>query len=129
MSKLLEKLLAAPAASFHVLDAAKAKRLNARTMFIPSPDDVANAIRAIPAGETRTVLELRRALAALGRAETACPGATNMYWKWMANLEVFEERWDIPWWRVLKDGRASRHMPGGASAQLERLRAEGVTLK
>ena len=58
-TSFLEKLRAAPAASIHVLEPAKAKRLNANTLFIPSPEDVAKAINAISAGETWTILELR----------------------------------------------------------------------
>jgi len=34
----------------------------------------------------------------------------------------------MPWWRVLKDGKPSRHMPGGIAEQLVRLKAEGVVL-
>jgi alkylated DNA nucleotide flippase Atl1 len=34
----------------------------------------------------------------------------------------------IPWWRVLKDGRPSRHMPGGVAGQLALLQTEGVRL-
>ena len=80
----LEKLKLAPPASFHVLDPAKAKRMNAKTLYIPGPADVARAINAIPTGQTRTIVALRQALATDGAAETACPAATLKYWKWMA---------------------------------------------
>lgn len=126
-----EKLRMAPPASFHVLDPAKAKRLNARTLYIPSPDDVAEAIRAIPAGQTKTIVELRRDLAAHGDAETACPAATNKYWKWLAHAATdddLEQGYHVPWWRVLKDGKPSRHMPGGVERQVALLQAEGVDL-
>ena len=124
----LEKLQSAPPASFHVLEPAKAKRMHAKTMYIPCPEDVAKAIQAIPNGETRTILDLRRALAIQGKAEIACPGATNKYWKWMA--QAYDEalasdpRFAVPWWRVLKDGKPSRHMPGGVEGQLRRLNME-----
>ncbi len=125
----LEKLQAAPQASFHVLDAAKAKRMNAATLFIPSPVEVAKAISEIPVGETRTILELRRELAASANADTACPAVTIKYWKWMAHAQVEGaglDYADVPWWRVLKDGKPSRHMPGGVEAQVALLKAEGV---
>ena len=80
MPTFTEKLLEAPQASFHVLDPAKAKRLKAKTMFIPAPEDVAKVISAIPVGETRTIVEIRRELAAMGGAETACPAATNKWY-------------------------------------------------
>jgi hypothetical protein len=125
----LEKLQSAPAASFHVLEPAKAKRMHAKTLYIPSPEDVANAIATIPHGETRTIVELRCTLAAQGSAETACPAATIKYWKWMA--QAYDEalsadpRFAAPWWRVFKDGKPSRHMPGGIEGQLTHLHAEG----
>ena len=128
----LEKLLLAPPASFHVLDPAKAKRMNAATMYIPSPADVARAINAIPAGQTRTIVDLRGVLAREGDAECACPGATIKYWKWMARAS--EEPggktspYAIPWWRVLKDGKPSRHMPGGVERQIALLKREGVRI-
>src|SRR5580658_8394066 len=84
MKTYCELLLQAPASSFHVLDPEKAKRLKGKTMFIPSPLDVARAIAEIPAGETRTTADLRRLLAEGANAETACPAAINKYWKWIA---------------------------------------------
>ena len=128
---ILEKLRTAPASSFHVLEPEKATRMNAKTLFIPSVEDVAKAIAAIPKGQTRTINELRNDLAATGNAETACPAKTIKYWKWLAaaheELEG-ESQYDIPWWRVLKDGKPSRHMPGGIEAQTALLRSEGVKI-
>jgi alkylated DNA nucleotide flippase Atl1 len=34
----------------------------------------------------------------------------------------------VPWWRVLKDGKPSPHMPGGVEHRMARLRIEGVTI-
>jgi alkylated DNA nucleotide flippase Atl1 len=124
----LEKLQMAPKASFHILEPAKAKRMNAKTMFIPAPEDVAKVIAAIPKGETRTIIELRHELAVLGKAETACPAQTIKYWKWLAHAqaEIQDEKsqYITPWWRVLKDGKPSRHMPGGIENQNALLREE-----
>jgi len=128
----LEKLKAAAPASFHVLDAAKSKRLKAATMYIPSPDEVAQAIRAIPKGSTKTVAQLRTEMAALAHADTTCPGATIKYWKWLALLSEpmagAHPSLPVPWWRLLKDGQPSRHMPGGVAGQRAKLAAEGVFL-
>ena len=114
----LEKLRAAPAASFHILDPVKAARMNAKTLFIPAPADVAKAIAAIPNGATKTIVELRRDLAAVGNAETACPAATIKYWKWLAQAsdeiqgnasrQATASIFVVPWWRVLKDGKPSK---------------------
>ncbi len=128
----LSKVQTAPAGSFHVLESAKAERMNAATMYIPSPGDVAAAINAIPSGETRTLLEIRQRLAVVGKAETACPAKTVVYWKWLAaaseELEGQASEYSIPWWRVLKDGKPSRHMPGGVERQVALLRGEGVKI-
>jgi hypothetical protein len=128
----LEKLKLSPEGSFHVLEPAKAKRMKAGTMYIPSPLDVARAIAAIPEGETRTLMELRRALAATGKAETACPFITSRYWKWLAyayDEAVKEPPFTVPWWRVLKDGKPGKLLPGGIERQTELLEQEGVRLK
>ncbi len=129
---VIEKLNLEPTGSFHVLDAKKAKRMNAGTLYIPSPEDVAKAIRAIPSGQTKTITELRQDLADMGNADTACPAKTLKYWKWMASaqdeLEDTDSKYVIPWWRVLKDGKSSRHMPGGVDHQVARLKAEGVKI-
>ncbi len=131
----LEKLRNAEPSSFHELDPAKAKRMNAKTLYIPSVEDVAKAICAIPKGTTKTIVELRHDLAMRGKAETACPAKTIKYWKWLAlasdtpEFIATNKALTIPWWRVLKDGKPSRHMPGGIEAQIACLKAEGVMLK
>lgn len=126
----LEKLQHAPASSFHVLDPAKAKRMNARTLFIPGVEEVAKVIADIPKGETRTIVELRRELAGMGGAETACPAVAVKYWKWLAHADAEGLHSDspllVPWWRVLKDGKPGKHLPGGEAGQIARLEAEGV---
>ena len=127
---VIEKLKLELEGSFHVLDPKKVKRMNAKTLFIPSPEDVAKAIKAILSGTTRTITELRQDLANMGNADTACPAKTLKYWKWMAAAQDEPEDTDyqIPWWRVLKDGKPSRHMPGGVEHQIARLQAEGVEI-
>ena len=136
MSKLsfLQKLETAPKATFEKLDAVKSKRMGGvKTLYIPSVEEVAEAIKAIPKGETKTIDELRSELAKIGKADTACPAKTLKYWKWMASLEeeLLEEnlQYKIPWWRVLKDGKPSRHMPGGTANQVAILQSEGFYFK
>jgi hypothetical protein len=133
LQSVLENLKSSEPSSFHVLEPEKAARMKARTLFIPSAEDVANAIRAIPEGKTKTIVELRNDLAAFGNADTACPAKTIKYWKWLAIVSESEVskklNLSIPWWRVLKDGKPSRHMPGGVEEQVSRLKTEGVLLK
>mgnify|MGYP000918292005 CR=1 FL=1 len=129
-------LAAAPPAVVAVLDEAKAQRMKAATMYIPGPAEVAGMIAAIPAGETRTQRDLRQEFEALKLAQTVCPASINKYWRWLAWASD-EEGGDgdgeplyaVPWWRVLKDGKPSRQLPGGVERQVALLRAEGVEVK
>ena len=131
---ILKKLKSAPGAAFEVLDVTKSKRMGGvNTLYIPSVADVAGVIQAIPEGETKTIEDLRNDLAKIAEADTACPSRTIKYWKWMASLseDYLSENphYRIPWWRVLKDGRPSRHMPGGCENQILLLKAEGVSIR
>ena len=101
------------------------------TNYIPSVDDVAGLIKSIPKGQTRTIQDLRGELAKMHNTDTACPAKVLKYWKWMANLpdelKLIYHKYDIPWWwGVLKDGKLSRHMPGGIAGQKKLLLSEGT---
>ncbi len=130
---ILEKLNNAQPGITESLDEVKSKRMGGgNTNYIPSVDEVATLINAIPKGQTRTIQDLRSELAKLHNTDTACPAKVIKYWKWMANLsdelKVVYTKYDIPWWRVLKDGKLSRHMPGGVAAKKKLLQSEGVLL-
>jgi alkylated DNA nucleotide flippase Atl1 len=132
-----DKLASAPPGTVAVLDVTKAARMKAATMYIPAPAEVAELIAAIPEGETRTLGDLRAELAALSKAQTVCPASITKYWKWLAwASDEGEGEGDgadpasaVPWWRVLKDGKPSRHLPGGVERQVMLLRAEGVEVE
>ncbi len=129
-TSILHKLETAPAGSFHVLDGAKAARMRASTMYIPSPLDIAEAIRAIPYGQTRSLRDIRRDIAVAHHADITCPSRSTLYWKWLAHASVelgdTPSPYAIPWWRVLKDGKLNPQMPGGIANQRALLIAEGV---
>jgi hypothetical protein len=131
-----DKLASAPPGTVHVLDEAKAQRMRAATMYIPAPSEVAGMIAAIPPGETRTLRDLREELAAQGLAETVCPASISKYWRWLAWASDEEggdgdgePQFAVPWWRVLKDGKPGRNLPGGVARQVALLRAEGVEVE
>lgn len=130
---IFAKLNNAPQGITERLDEIKSKRMGGGTTnYIPSVKDVAGVINAIPKGQTKTIQDLRAELATLHKTDTACPAKVLKYWKWMANLpdelkEVYN-KYDIPWWRVLKDGKPSRHMPGGVAQQKKLLASEGVVI-
>ena len=126
----LTKLQHAPAGSFHILEGTKAAKLRANTMYVPSPLDIAEAIQAIPAGQTRTLRDIRNDITIAHQADITCPSRTTLYWKWLAqatvSLDGTPSPYAIPWWRVLKDGKLSPQMPGGIANHRELLRREGV---
>ena len=130
---ILQKLQNAPGSKFCKLNAHESQRMGgAKTSYLPSVEEVAEFIRAIPKGETKTIVELRQIIAKQAKTETSCPATLLKYWKWMANLsdesKLKYKQYDVPWWRVLKDGKPSRHMPGGVENQKKILKSEGVIL-
>ena len=126
----LQKVMTAPKGEVHQLHGAKAAKMHAQTMYIPSPLDVALVIQAIPAGQTRTLGDIRQTLSTLHGVHTTCPAKIVVYWKWLAaatvELDGAPSPYAIPWWRILKDGKPSRHMPGGIANQLALIQAEAV---
>jgi 6-O-methylguanine DNA methyltransferase, DNA binding domain len=131
-TSILHKLETAPAGSFHALDSAKAARMRANTMYIPSPLDIAEAIRAIPHGQTRSLRDIRHDIAVAHHADITCPSRSTLYWKWLAHASVelgdTPSPYAIPWWRVLKDGKLNPQMPGGIVNQRTLLQREDVLL-
>lgn len=132
-NSILQKLKNAPQGITEILDDNKSKRMGGATSnYIPSVTEVAKLINSIPKGQTRTINELRTDLAKFHNTDTACPAKIIKYWKWMANLpddlKLTNNQYDIPWWRVLKDGKPSRHMPGGIAYQRKVLHTEGLLL-
>ena len=128
---ILKKLATAKGGVFEKLDERKSKRMGgAKTIYLPTVAEVAEVISAIPKGETRTIADLRSAIAKEVNTDTSCPAAILKYWKWMANLsddlKLIHKEYDIPWWRVLKGGKPSRHMPGGIVNQKRMLQIEGA---
>jgi hypothetical protein len=120
---IIQKLNCAQGSKFCKLKLRDRKRMGgAHTNYLPSVEEVAKVISSIPAGETRTVQELRKELALIGKAETSCPATFIKYWKWMANLTIEQKL------KNKKGGKLSKHMPGGIDNQKKILRKEGVVL-
>jgi alkylated DNA nucleotide flippase Atl1 len=127
-----EKIALAGPSEVHVLDDAKAARLKGRTMLIPSPGQMSQAIAAIPPGQTKTLLQLRHELAEAAGADVTCPAAASKCWRLVA--EAAEEDLadglasEVPWWRVTKDDKPHASLPGGADRHRSLLKAEGVVI-
>ncbi len=108
-----------------------AERFGAGTMAIPSPREVDNLIKDVPAGEVVTTNDLRQRVAKKHKADVACQITTGIF-AWMAAHAADEaasagETEVTPWWRVVKsDGSLNPKYPGGAERQAALLRAEGI---
>ena len=115
-----------------VLDEAKARRLGAKTMLMPSPAQLEAMIAEIPAGSTKTLKGLRQDLARTAGADMTCPVAARNCWRMVAEA-VEEERGSgiaalSPWWRITADGKPGARLPGGPGHQVALLAAEGIAL-
>jgi alkylated DNA nucleotide flippase Atl1 len=122
MPAITDPFLDWPAPTVHVLDDAKAARLRARTMLMPSPGQIQAALATVPHGTTKTMKVLRAELAAESGAEMTCPVAATKCWRAVANHT------SAPWWRITFDGKPSSRAPGGLGNHRALLAAEGVTL-
>jgi len=125
-----EKLARAPKGVLYVLEPQKAERMKAATMYVPSPADIAHVLTTIPAGTTISHETLKQKLAVFGKADIACPMMTTRYWSWIAASSA-EPDYDLspfqsPWWRVIKDGKPVKALPGGIFSQEARLRDEST---
>lgn len=114
------------------LDAEKAARLRAKTMLMPSPQQVQDVILTIPVGKAMTVRELRTRLAEQTEAEMTCPVAAKLCWRIVAEAAEEEiadgQANDVPWWRLTRDGKPEARLPGGADRHRALLREEGVEI-
>jgi alkylated DNA nucleotide flippase Atl1 len=99
-------------------------------MLIPSALDLDALIRKIPRGKLVTQTQLREKLARDARADIACPITTGIFVRIVAEAAEETARAGVlrvtPYWRIVRDdGRLLEKLPGGPSAQAEKLAAEG----
>jgi alkylated DNA nucleotide flippase Atl1 len=125
-----QKLSGEDPPAVYTVEAAKAARFNAKTMLIPSPMQVRDAIAEIPYGQTRTALQVRKQLAEASGAEVTCPRAMTICWLLVAEAAEEDRAENVaevtPWWRVTKDGKPNPKLPGGAERHRALLIEEGV---
>lgn len=99
-----------------------------QTMLMPSAALVAAHLRAVPSGETRSLAQLRAAMAAEKGAEATCPVTTQRMIKVVAARSVADHaagRPAVPFWRVVDpDKPNSRKLPGGSDFIRARRREE-----
>jgi hypothetical protein len=101
-----------------------------KTMVIPSPAEVDEAMRRVPKGRLATINEIRACLANKHGTDIACPMTTGIF-AWIAAHAAEESRTagkkDLtPYWRTLKTGgELNPKYPGGIPALRKLLAAEG----
>ena len=101
-----------------------------QTMLLPSAEAVARQILAVPAGETRSLAELRAALAEQHGAEATCPVTTQRMIKVVAARSVADHqagRKAVPFWRVVDPDKPNgKKLPGGSEFILARRSEEKI---
>ena len=99
-----------------------------QTMLLPSAEAIARQIQAVPAGETRSLADLRAALAMQYGAEATCPVTTQRMIKIVAAKSVADHqagRRAVPFWRVVDpDKPNSNKLAGGREFILARRKDE-----
>ncbi len=101
-----------------------------KTIVVPAPREVDEAMRRVPRGKLVTINELCQYLARKHNTTTACQMTTGLF-AWIAAHAAEEARVqgkkDItPWWRALKiGGELNPKYPGGIKGQKKLLETEG----
>ena len=109
------------------------KQYGTGTMLIPRPLDVEAVMRGVRKGRLITNTQIRDRLAAASKADSACPFATGMFVRIVAEAAEEDRRAGrkriTPYWRTIKaGGKLCENYPGGAKAQATKLRKEGFTI-
>lgn len=79
-----------------------------KATLIPDADELANALRVLPAGELSDLGLVRTALAESAGADMCCPVTVQRL------LVQFSQRDDVPFWRVVDANRPfAKRMAGG----------------
>lgn len=88
------------------------------TLYVATPDIVAEYVRQVPPGETRTIIRLRNELARRNRADAACPVSTAIFLRSVAEVALKQlaegvPRDDVvPFWRVIEaDSKIAKRLP------------------
>lgn len=102
-------------------------------LHISTPAALDARIRAIPSGQTLSLVDLRREFAELNDADATCPMTTSMYVRIVADVALLdlEEGASIdditPFWRVVEpDSAIAKRIDGARDFIADRRRAEGI---
>ncbi len=111
-------------------DRVELKNTRKGRMLIPTPLEVAKAMRKARKGRVTTTEQIRQYLAEKHGADYTCPLTTGIFAKIVA-FAAEEDRAAgkkrlVPWWRTVKpDGSLMDKFPGAPHLQKQLLEAEG----
>jgi len=95
---------------------------------LPSPLEIREVMRTIPAGKVITTKELCSVLAKKHDVDIACPYTTGILMNIVANAVEEDENDDTPWWRALgSKSEIKRSYPNAPEEQMALLEAEGFS--
>lgn len=121
-----------PPPRVEVLTKAKGPNFPAGRMLISSPLEIAAVVERIPKGRVLAMSDLRTSLAKSHKADYTCPLTTGIFLRIVAEAAEAERPLGkpvTPYWRVVRDdGSLLEKLPGGPTAQADRLTREGVNL-
>jgi hypothetical protein len=81
-------------------------------LYVATPEIVADWVLSVPAGEVRSIEQMRRDLAKRNRADATCPVSTAIFLRSVAEVALRQlgEGADadavVPFWRVVEPGSA-----------------------
>jgi len=98
------------------------------TQVLPSPLEIREVMRSIPAGEIMTAKELCVVLAKKHKVDMACPYTTGILMNIVAHAIEEDENDDTPWWRTLGScSELKPKYPNAPEEQMALLEAEGFS--
>jgi len=95
---------------------------------LPSPLEIREVMRTIPAGKVMTTKELCSVLAKKHDVDIACPYTTGILMNIVAKAVEEDENDDTPWWRALgSKAEIKGSYPNAPEEQMALLEAEGFS--
>jgi hypothetical protein len=79
-------------------------------LYVATPDIVADYVRKIPAGQTRSIPQMRRDLAKKNKADATCPVSTAIFLRSVAEISLKQMAEGAasaevtPFWRIVDPG-------------------------
>lgn len=92
-------------------------------LLIPTPTMVQEYVEAIPAGQSRTTLQMRADLAAQNDADTTCPMCGGIFLRIVAEY-AHEKGLETPVWRIIDSKSPTRKKLSFDASYFDALRAK-----